>query len=73
MFPVLKALRNTIIYHLGSVALGAFIIAIIQFVRVSKAAFINFAKLMKLQVVMDATCTAGISCNCGSGKALPSL
>ena len=33
-FPVLKALRNTIIYHLGSVALGAFIIAIIQFIRV---------------------------------------
>lgn len=34
-FPVLKSLRNTMIYHLGSVALGAFIIAIIQFVRVS--------------------------------------
>lgn len=34
-FPVLKALRNTMMYHLGSVALGAFIIAIIQFVRVS--------------------------------------
>lgn len=33
-FPVLKALRNTLIFHLGSVALGAFIIAIIQFVRV---------------------------------------
>lgn len=31
---MLKALRNTMIYHLGSVALGAFIIAIIQFVRV---------------------------------------
>lgn len=43
MFPVLKALRNTIIYHLGSVALGAFIIAIIQFVRVSKMACSSFA------------------------------
>jgi hypothetical protein len=32
---VLKSLRNTMIYNLGSVALGAFIIAIIQFVRVS--------------------------------------
>jgi cellobiose-specific phosphotransferase system component IIC len=34
-FPVLKALRNTMIYNLGSVAFGSFIIAIIQFVRVS--------------------------------------
>jgi choline transporter-like protein 2/4/5 len=33
-FPVLKALRTTVIYHLGSIALGAFIIALIQFVRV---------------------------------------
>jgi len=31
---VLKALRTTVIYHLGSIALGAFIIALIQFVRV---------------------------------------
>lgn len=33
---MLKALRNTLIYNLGSVALGSFIIAIIQFVRVSQ-------------------------------------
>lgn len=38
-FPVLKSLRNTMIFHLGSVAFGAFIIAIIQFVRVSSVVF----------------------------------
>jgi choline transporter-like protein 2/4/5 len=32
-FPVLKAMRNTVIFHLGSIALGAFIIAVIQFIR----------------------------------------
>jgi hypothetical protein len=36
-FPVLKSLRNTMIYNLGSVAFGAFIIAIIQFARVCAA------------------------------------
>lgn len=40
-FPVLKALRNTMIYNLGSVAFGSFIIAIIQFVRVGDAHGMN--------------------------------
>lgn len=31
--PVLAALKNTIVYHLGSVAFGSFIIAVIQFIR----------------------------------------
>jgi hypothetical protein len=31
--PVLAALKNTIVYHMGSVAFGSFIIAVIQFVR----------------------------------------
>jgi hypothetical protein len=33
-FPVLKALRTTVVYSLGSIAIGSFIIAVIQFVRV---------------------------------------
>mmetsp|Transcript_11641 Transcript_11641/g.31727 ORF Transcript_11641/g.31727 Transcript_11641/m.31727 type:complete len:793 (-) Transcript_11641:1356-3734(-) len=32
-FPVLTALKNTAIYHGGSIAFGAFIMAVIQFVR----------------------------------------
>uniref|UniRef100_A0A7S0RW54 Choline transporter-like protein n=1 Tax=Chlamydomonas leiostraca TaxID=1034604 RepID=A0A7S0RW54_9CHLO len=32
-FPVLVALKNTTIYHCGSVAFGSFIIAVIQFIR----------------------------------------
>eukprot|EP00878_Enallax_costatus_P033529 GHUV01037026.1.p1 GENE.GHUV01037026.1~~GHUV01037026.1.p1 ORF type:complete len:159 (-),score=37.88 GHUV01037026.1:117-593(-) len=32
-FPVLKAMRTTVIFHLGSIALGSFIIAVIQFLR----------------------------------------
>ncbi|DBA72774.1 hypothetical protein WJX79_010106 [Trebouxia sp. C0005] len=32
-FPVGLALKNTIKYHLGSVALGSFVVALIQFVR----------------------------------------
>lgn len=31
--PVLAALKNTIVYHMGSVAFGSFIIAVIQFIR----------------------------------------
>jgi hypothetical protein len=33
-FPVINAMRTTMFYHLGSVAFGSFIIAIVQFVRV---------------------------------------
>ena len=32
-FPILKSMRNTVIFNLGSVAFGAFIIAIIQLIR----------------------------------------
>lgn len=32
-FPVLAALKNTVVYHLGSIAIGSFIIAIIQLIR----------------------------------------
>lgn len=32
-FPVLTSLKNTVVYHMGSIAFGAFIIAIIQLVR----------------------------------------
>ncbi|KAL0045810.1 hypothetical protein WJX82_005374 [Trebouxia sp. C0006] len=32
-FPVLHAIRTTLRYHLGSIALGSFIIAVIQFIR----------------------------------------
>jgi Plasma-membrane choline transporter len=32
-FPVLRALRLTVVYHLGSIALGSFIIALVQLVR----------------------------------------
>jgi choline transporter-like protein 2/4/5 len=32
-FPVLKSMRTTMIFNLGSVAFGALIIAIIQFIR----------------------------------------
>ncbi|KAI8472764.1 MAG: plasma-membrane choline transporter-domain-containing protein [Monoraphidium minutum] len=32
-FPVVRAMRRTVIYNLGSIALGSFVIAIIQFVR----------------------------------------
>ncbi|KAK9804898.1 hypothetical protein WJX72_010746 [[Myrmecia] bisecta] len=31
--PVVAAMKNTTLYHLGSIALGSFIIAIIQFIR----------------------------------------
>jgi len=31
--PVVRALKNATIYHLGSVALGSFIVAVIQFIR----------------------------------------
>lgn len=33
-FPVINAMRTTMFYHLGSVAFGSFIIAIVQFIRV---------------------------------------
>ncbi|GBF99304.1 choline transporter-like [Raphidocelis subcapitata] len=32
-FPVVRALRRTVAYHLGSIALGSFVIAVVQFVR----------------------------------------
>ncbi len=32
-FPVLVALKNTVVYHMGSIAFGAFVIAVIQFIR----------------------------------------
>lgn len=32
-FPVLQAMKNTFVYHLGSIAFGSLIIAIIQFIR----------------------------------------
>ncbi len=32
-FPVLTSLKNTVVYHMGSIAFGAFIIAVIQLVR----------------------------------------
>ena len=32
-FPVLRSLRRTVVYHLGSIALGSFILAVVQFVR----------------------------------------
>lgn len=32
-FPVLRSLRRTLVFHLGSIALGSFVIAVIQFVR----------------------------------------
>lgn len=32
-FPVLTALKNTTVYHMGSVAFGSFIIAVIQLIR----------------------------------------
>jgi choline transporter-like protein 2/4/5 len=31
--PLLTAMKNTIVYHMGSIAFGALIIAIIQFIR----------------------------------------
>ena len=31
--PVLTALKNTFLFHMGSIAFGAFIIAVIQFIR----------------------------------------
>lgn len=31
--PVPRAMKNTLVYHLGSIALGAFIVAVIQFIR----------------------------------------
>ena len=31
--PVLVAVKNTTIYHLGSIAIGSFIIAVFQFIR----------------------------------------
>jgi hypothetical protein len=33
-FPVISAMRNTTFYHLGSIAFGAFIIAVVQFIRI---------------------------------------
>jgi hypothetical protein len=32
-FPVIRSMRRTVIYNLGSIALGSFVIAVIQFVR----------------------------------------
>jgi choline transporter-like protein 2/4/5 len=32
-FPVIRSMRRTVLFHLGSIALGSFVIAIIQFVR----------------------------------------
>jgi len=32
-FPVLTSLKNTSIYHMGSIAFGSFIMAVIQFIR----------------------------------------
>ncbi|GMH42049.1 hypothetical protein BSKO_09968 [Bryopsis sp. KO-2023] len=32
--PVLTSMKRTVIYHLGSIALGSFIVAVIQFVRI---------------------------------------
>lgn len=32
-FPVLRSLRRTLVFHLGSIALGSFVIAVVQFVR----------------------------------------
>ncbi len=32
-FPVLTSLKNTVIYHMGSICFGAFIIALIQLIR----------------------------------------
>ncbi len=31
--PVVTAMKNSLVYHMGSIAFGAFIIAIIQFVK----------------------------------------
>jgi len=31
--PVLAALKNTVVYHLGSIAFGSFIVAVIMFIR----------------------------------------
>ena len=31
--PVLVAMKNTFIYHMGSIAFGSLILAIIQFIR----------------------------------------
>ena len=31
--PVLTAMKNTFIYHMGSIAFGSLIIAIVQFIR----------------------------------------
>lgn len=56
-FPVLKSLRNTMIYHLGSVALGAFIIAIIQFVRVSEGQNLPAAVCQRGSHSLGAGCT----------------
>eukprot|EP00698_Gefionella_okellyi_P009522 TRINITY_DN2428_c0_g1_i1.p1 TRINITY_DN2428_c0_g1~~TRINITY_DN2428_c0_g1_i1.p1 ORF type:complete len:647 (+),score=142.72 TRINITY_DN2428_c0_g1_i1:61-2001(+) len=33
-FPVARSLKNTFVYHLGSLAFGALIIAIVQFIRI---------------------------------------
>ncbi|MEW5314521.1 MAG: hypothetical protein WDW38_006013 [Sanguina aurantia] len=33
IFPVLSAIKNTSVYHLGSIAFGSFIIAVIMFLR----------------------------------------
>mmetsp|Transcript_16614 Transcript_16614/g.35931 ORF Transcript_16614/g.35931 Transcript_16614/m.35931 type:complete len:775 (-) Transcript_16614:968-3292(-) len=32
-FPVLVAMKNTLIYHMGSICFGAFLVAVIQFIR----------------------------------------
>eukprot|EP00198_Chlamydomonas_reinhardtii_P000183 XP_001689518.1 predicted protein [Chlamydomonas reinhardtii] len=32
-FPILTSLKNTVVYHMGSICFGALIIAIIQFIR----------------------------------------
>ncbi len=32
-FPVLASMKNTLIYHMGSVAFGGFVIAIVQLIR----------------------------------------
>jgi hypothetical protein len=33
-FPVISAMRTTVFYHLGSIAFGSFIVALVQFLRV---------------------------------------
>jgi|LauGreStaDraftv2_3_1035109.scaffolds.fasta_scaffold502850_1 choline transporter-like protein 2/4/5 len=45
-FPVLVAMKNTFIYHVGSVAFGSLIIAILLFIRWGHEAVVAGAPLL---------------------------